>query len=202
MNDQLDLGHYVRPGDMVIWGQGGSEPATLTDMLVRQSRTISGLRCFVGIPADSAVTADTAGHLSVTSYCGSGSNAALYAAGMLDIVRLHYSQLPDALSSGDLAADVVLVQVSAPDANGRHSLGLADDYFSAAIDTARVVIAEINDQVPFTFGAPWNGSSGTRTSGSAARRGPGRHSSSRPSVSMPSNEGERCCVSPSKTSAH
>ena len=138
---------------MVIWGQGGSEPATLTDMLVRQSRTIAGLRCFVGIPADSAVTADTAGHLSVSSYCGSGSNAALYAAGMLEIVRLHYSQLPDALSSGDLAADVVLVQVSAPDAKGRHSLGLADDYFSAAIDTARVVIAEINDQVPFTFGA-------------------------------------------------
>jgi len=57
------------------------------------------------------------------------------------------------LSSGPLRADVVLVQVSPPDAEGRHSLGLADDYLSAALDTARVVIAEVNDQVPFTAGA-------------------------------------------------
>ena len=47
----------------------------------------------------------------------------------------------------------MFVQVSAPDEHGRHSLGLADDYFSAALDTARVVIAEVNDQVPFSYGA-------------------------------------------------
>jgi acetyl-CoA hydrolase len=138
---------------MVVWGQACAEPATLTEQLVQQAAEIGGVRCFMGIPADSSVTIDTADGIAVHSYCGSGSNAALYADGRLEIVRVHYSELPDALSTGDFAADVVMVQVSPPDQWGRHSVGLADDYFSAALDTARVVLAEINTHVPFTLGA-------------------------------------------------
>ncbi|GAB4008867.1 acetyl-CoA hydrolase/transferase family protein [Nocardioides ultimimeridianus] len=150
----LDLGRYLRPGDTITWGQMCSEPATLTELLVEQADSIGSLRCFVGIPADSSVRADTVpASLSVHSFCGTGSNSALHAQGRLEIWPVHYSTLPHLLSGGDLHADVVLVQVSPPDDQGRHSLGLGDDYFSAALDTARVVIAEINDQVPYTFGA-------------------------------------------------
>jgi acetyl-CoA hydrolase len=152
----IDLTKYVRPGDLVVWGQACSEPRTLTEQLVAQAEQVGPVRCFVGIPADSAVTATSvaaAPNLEVFSYCGAGSNAALHDAGRLQIVPVHYSELPGMLTTGALRADVVLVQVSPPDASGRHSLGLGDDYFSAAIGTARTVIAEVNDQVPFTFGA-------------------------------------------------
>jgi len=149
----LDLARFVRPGDLVTWGQACAEPRTLTELLVAQAPRIGGVRCFVGIPADSAVTLDTASDLEVLSYCGAGSNAALHVAGRLRVLPVHYSTLPALLSEGPHRADVVLVQVSPPDEHGRHSLGLADDYFSAAIDTARVVIAEVNDQVPRTRGA-------------------------------------------------
>lgn len=150
----IDLAPYVRPGDTITWGQACSEPASLVEELVAQADRIGRLRCFVGIPAESALTLETVpAELAVHSYCGAGSNAALHAAGRLEIWPVHYSTLPGALSDGHLKADVVLVQVSPPDARGRHSLGLGDDYFSSAIDTARVVIAEINDQVPFTRGA-------------------------------------------------
>lgn len=152
---RIDLAQHIRPGDTVTWGQTCAEPATLVEELVAQADAIGDLRCFVGIPADSALTADTVPDaLTVHSYCGAGTNAALHAADRLEIWPVHYSTLPGLLSDGgDLHADVVLVQVSPPDEQGRHSLGLGDDYFSAAIDTARVVIAEINDQVPFTLGA-------------------------------------------------
>lgn len=151
----LDLGRLLRPGDTVVWGQTCSEPRTLTELLVQQAERIGGVRCFVGIPAaGSALTVDAVPDaIEVHSYCGSGSNAALRAAGRLEIWPVSYSALPDLLTRGGLAADVVLVQVSAPDEQGRHSLGLGDDYWSAALDTARVVIAEVNDQVPFTLGA-------------------------------------------------
>jgi acetyl-CoA hydrolase len=46
--------------------------------------------------------------------------------------------------------DVVLIQVSAPNAKGEYSMGLAADYLVPAVETARVVIAEINDRVPWT----------------------------------------------------
>jgi len=149
----LDLASLIHPDDLVVWGQACAEPRMLTRLLVEQADRIGPIRCFVGIPADSAVAGELPESVSAVSYCGSGSNAALYAAGRLKILPVHYSTLPDLLSTGSLHADVVLVQVSPADEHGRHSLGLADDYFSAAIETARVVIAEINEQVPFTLGA-------------------------------------------------
>lgn len=150
----LDLTRYLRPHDTIVWGQACAEPATLVEELVRQADRIGRLRCFVGIPAETALTAETAPvGLTIHSYCGAGSNAALYAAGRLEVWPVHYSALPGLVSAGALRADVVFVQVSPPDRHGRHSLGLGDDYFSAAIETARVVIAEINDRVPFTPGA-------------------------------------------------
>lgn len=151
----IDLGGLIRPGDRVTWGQACAEPTTLVEQLVAQADGIGDLRCFIGIPAQSALTRDTVpDSLTVHSYCGAGSNAALHGSDRLEIWPVHYSTLPGLLSGGgDFHCDVVLVQVSAPDEQGRHSLGLGDDYFSAAIDTARVVIAEVNDQVPFTLGA-------------------------------------------------
>lgn len=152
--NRIDLSLYVRPGDTITWGQACSEPATLVEALVEQGPKLGGLRCFVGIPASSPLTAQTVpASVAIHSYCGAGTNGRLHAAGRLEIWPLHYSTLPALLSGGDLHADVVLVQVSPADGQGRHSLGLGDDYFSAAIDTARVVLVEINDQVPFTFGA-------------------------------------------------
>lgn len=151
--EPLDLTAYVRPGDLVVWGQACAEPRTLTRALVAQADRIGHVRCFVGIPAESEVAGELPEALEVVSYCGSGSNAALYAVGRLDVVPVHYSSLPALLSDPSTGADVVLVQVSRPNAAGEHSLGLADDYFAAALDSARVVIAEVNDHVPFTTGA-------------------------------------------------
>jgi len=45
-----------------------------------------------------------------------------------------------------------MVQVSPADEHGNHSFGLISDHTRAMVDAARVVIAEVNDQVPFTFG--------------------------------------------------
>lgn len=150
----LDLSEFIRQGDTVVWGQACAEPTSLVELLLVQASRIGRVRCFIGIPARSVITDATwVPELEVHSYCGSGSNAGLFGEGRLDVWPVHYSQLPDLLVHGPLRADVVLVQVSAADANGRHSLGLADDYFSGAIDSARGVIAEVNYQVPFTLGA-------------------------------------------------
>jgi len=138
---------------MVVWGQACAEPRLLTRLLVEQADEIGGVRCFVGIPAQSSVTAETAGGLDVHSYCGSGTNAALHASGRLKVLPVHYSTLPDLLAAGPIKADVVFVQVSTADADGLHTLGLASDYFAGTVETARVVVAEVNAHVPQTPGA-------------------------------------------------
>ncbi|HEY6498898.1 MAG TPA: acetyl-CoA hydrolase/transferase C-terminal domain-containing protein [Streptosporangiaceae bacterium] len=146
----LDLARYVRPGDRVVWGQGPAEPQTLIELLVAQRERLGGgVTCFIGLPGSDVIRSEHASELTFQSYCGTGRNQRLPG---LAVIPVHYAALPGLLAGGRLAADVVFVQVSAPDEHGRHSLGLGEDYFSAALDTARVVIAEVNDQVPYTFG--------------------------------------------------
>ncbi|MEU9170073.1 acetyl-CoA hydrolase/transferase C-terminal domain-containing protein [Streptomyces sp. NPDC048420] len=151
--DELDLSRYVRAGDTVAWGQACAEPLTLTERLMRQRAGIGPFRCFLGIPATDTVRPDHADMVSFVSYTGSGGNRALHRAGKLDVLPVPYSSLPGLLTTGSVRADVVLLQLPPADEHGRHSLGLADDYLSAALHTARVVIAEVNDQVPQTCGS-------------------------------------------------
>lgn len=145
----LDFRTVVRPGDFVVWGQACAEPVTLTEGLLAQRRDLGGITCFLGIPAADTVKPGHADHIRFISYCGTGSNRLLAAAGALEIYPGHYSTLPDFVSR----ADVVLLQCAPPDVEGRYSLGLVDDYLTAAIDHARVVVAEVNDQLPATPGA-------------------------------------------------
>ena len=150
--DDVDFARYVRDGDTVVWGQASAEPSSLVDALLTQRAGIGAVRCFLGLSAGRTVRPEHADHVTFLSYTGGGGNRALYRSGSLDVLPCHYSQLPAILTAGDLAADVVLLQLSPADERGRHSLGLANDYLSAAIDRARVVIAEVNDQVPWTCG--------------------------------------------------
>jgi acyl-CoA hydrolase len=43
------------------------------------------------------------------------------------------------------------VQLSAPDEHGEYSFSIANDFQQAAMARARVVIAEVNDQIPWTY---------------------------------------------------
>jgi acyl-CoA hydrolase len=65
---------------------------------------------------------------------------------------VHVSQVGPLISAGVIPCDVAMIQVSPADADGNHSCGLISDYVRAAVDKARVVIAEVNDQVPYTYG--------------------------------------------------
>lgn len=148
--EALDLGAYVRTGDTVVWGQACAEPVGLTGRLVAQRAELGPLRCFLGIPATGTVRPEHADHLSFVSYCGSGGNRALHRAGLLDIVPCHYADLAWLLSTGPQAADVLLLLLPPPDPDGTYRMGLAEEYLARAIDTARVVIAEVSDRVPRT----------------------------------------------------
>ncbi len=145
----------VRPGDTLWWGQATAEPLTLTRALVRRRHALAQggrLRVFVGLGASDTLQAAHADTFDFFGYAAGGPHRCLTEAGVLDILPCHYSQLPGLIRSGVLLAEVVLLQVSPPDEQGRHSLGLAQEYLPAAIERARVVIGEINPAIPWTHG--------------------------------------------------
>ena len=149
----LDLTRWIRPGDGLVWGQACAEPVTLTAALTAQAPALGPLTAFVGTTYADAFDPAAATDVRVRSYGASGRNRAWQEAGLLEVLPVHYSALPDLFRRYRIPADVVLLSVAPPDAHGRYALGLADEYLSAALDVARVVIAEESPHVPRIAGA-------------------------------------------------
>jgi acyl-CoA hydrolase/GNAT superfamily N-acetyltransferase len=73
-------------------------------------------------------------------------------AGRADYTPVFLSQVPGLMRSRRLPVDVALVQVSPPDRYGYVNLGVSVDVVLAAIETARIVIAEVNPRMPVVHG--------------------------------------------------
>lgn len=150
----LDLSAVIRPGDGVLWGQACAEPQTLVEALVAQRAAYSGVQAFFGVSYSGLIRPEHADHLRLASYCGTGTNRALTDAGVLDILPAPYSQLGPLLRARHIKADVVLLQVSPPNSRGEYSLGLGVEYLAPALQGARALVAEVNQQVPWTHTEP------------------------------------------------
>lgn len=149
------LSSLIRPGDTVMWGQSHAEPVTLMRALVAQRHSVKRIRVFLGIGLADVLTPEHADAIDFLAYCGSGANRKLARANVLDILPVHYSQLPELIRSGALRIDVVMLQVSPPDEHGRYSLGLAREYLVEALKHARAIVAEVHPDVPWTYGGPF-----------------------------------------------
>ncbi len=145
--EALDLAAIIRPGETICWGQGCGEPTALTSRLMEQRAQIGGVSAFVGIGLGDVVDAAHTDHVRFSSFCGTGTNRKLAATGAFDILPVHYSDLPKTLAG---KVDVLLLQLSEHPYDGRLSLSCTSDYVEGLVKTARVVVAEINRQAPFT----------------------------------------------------
>lgn len=72
--------------------------------------------------------------------------------GRADFMPIFLSDIPGLFTTGLVPLDVALLQLSPPDRHGNCTLGTSVDCAKAAADSARLVIAEINEQMPRTHG--------------------------------------------------
>jgi acyl-CoA hydrolase len=148
----LDLGAFLRPGDHIVWGHACGEPTTLVEALIAQAESIGRLSAFAATSFSGILDEKAAERLSLSSMGAIGALRTVASAGRLGIVPCHVSQVGPMIEQALIGCDVAFVQVSPPDANGNHSFGLVGDFIDAAVKKARVVIAEVNERVPFTLG--------------------------------------------------
>jgi acyl-CoA hydrolase len=148
----LDLARYLRRGDRIVMGQACGEPTTLLETLIRQGRDVGDLSVFIATSFSNLFTPETAISFALSSMGAIGSLRTMTKANKLGVIPCHVSQIGPMIEGGIIGCDVAFVQVSPADKNGNHSCGLISDYVKAATEKARVVVAEVNDQVPFTYG--------------------------------------------------
>jgi len=72
--------------------------------------------------------------------------------GLADYTPIFLSQVPDLFYRGLIPIQVALIQVSPPDDHGYMSLGVSLDIVRAAVDNARVVVAQVNSYMPRVHG--------------------------------------------------
>ncbi|MEV7007325.1 acetyl-CoA hydrolase/transferase C-terminal domain-containing protein [Streptosporangium sp. NPDC051022] len=146
----LDFTRLVRPGDTVLWTQGVGEPLPLVERLLARRHDIGGFSVLYGGAGYADVVRPE--HADVISFLTPGAvggNRVLCAAGAADILPSHLSDIPKLITAGVLRVDVVIAQLS-EDERGTLSFGPAGGYVDTAIRSARTVVAEINDQAPWT----------------------------------------------------
>lgn len=149
---RLDLGKLLRRGDRIVWGQACGEPTTLIEALIAQAEGIGGLSAFAATSFSGLLDVAAAEKIALSSMGAIGELRTLTAAHRLSIVPCQVSQVGPLITQGLIGCDAVFVQVSPADENGDHSYGLINDFVHEAVQKARVVIAEVNEHVPFTHG--------------------------------------------------
>ncbi|MBW8783941.1 MAG: acetyl-CoA hydrolase/transferase family protein [Novosphingobium sp.] len=148
----LDLSRYLRPNDRIVFGQACGEPTTLVEALIAQGAAIGGLSAFIATSFSGLFTPETAEAFALSSMGAIGALRSMTKAGKLQVIPVHVSQVGPLITAGVIPCDVAMIQVSPADGQGRHSCGLISDYVRAAVAKARVVIAEVNEAVPYTPG--------------------------------------------------
>ena len=148
----LDLREFIRPGDRIVWGQASGEPQTLSEAVVAQRHAIGPVSVFLCSTFTDTLRPEHADRIAMRGFGPMGTSRTLAEAGVLDIVPVHFGQVWRYIQDGLIGCDVAMVALSPPGPDGRHSFGLANDYMQTAMAKARVVLAEVNDRLPWTYG--------------------------------------------------
>jgi acyl-CoA hydrolase len=143
----------VRDGVRVFIGSGAAVPLGLLDAFASRARHYTNVEVCQLLTLGPApyVAPELEGHVRHNAFfVGLNTRAAVHA-GRADFTPVFLSEIPSLLRT-TMPIDVALVQVSPPDAHGFCSLGVSVDIVKDAVESARVVIAEINPRMPRTHG--------------------------------------------------
>jgi len=144
----------VGSGDRVWIQSGCGTPSVLVDALVARAPVVRDVEIIHMMTLGSAryTRPEYEGHFRHRGlFLGPNVRDAV-AAGRADYTPIFLSEIEGLFESGQLPLDVVLMQVSPPDAHGFVTLGTTVDCTLTAVRLARIVIAEVNRQMPRTHG--------------------------------------------------
>ncbi len=155
LQDPMDIVNLIPNNSRVILGHAAGEPLFLVDALVSAADKLKGIEIVQMVPMGPsrfcAPGLEENFRLN-TFFVGSPTRDAVLA-GRADYTPAFFSEIPRLIQRKALPLDVALICVSPPDADGYMSYGVSVDYTQAAAEHARIVLAEVNERMPRTFGA-------------------------------------------------
>jgi acyl-CoA hydrolase/RimJ/RimL family protein N-acetyltransferase len=147
----------IPKGKRIFLGSGAAEPIGLMEELVAQASRFADnpiLHILTMGPAPYTEPRYQDAFRHHAFFIGGNVREAVHE-GRADYVPVFLSRIPELIRRRRLPVDVALVQVSPPDRFGFVNLGVSVDIVLAALESAPLVIAEVNPEMPTVFGEGW-----------------------------------------------
>lgn len=144
----------IKSGDRVFLHGGAATPALLIRSMQKRYAELRNVE-LVSITNMGDVDFSNSEYRSsfyVNALFVSGNTRSVANSSDGDYVPIFLSQIPQLFRRNIMPIDVALIQVSPPDAHGYCSLGTSVDVAKAAVEVAKIVIAQVNPAVPRTHG--------------------------------------------------
>ena len=144
----------IKSGDRVFLTGNVSVPQTILSALVGYAPNLTNVEICQALsigPAD-YVMSEMHGHLRVNSMFISANIRKAVQEGKADFTPVLLSEFPLLFKNGLLPLDVALIHVSPPDEHGYCSFGVEVGLTKSAAESAKIIIAEVNQQMPRTLG--------------------------------------------------
>ncbi len=144
----------LRSGSRIFLGSGCGEPQHLVRALADNAAKLSDVEVIhvLSVAPDAYTDARYAQSFRGKKYFVAAAARQAVQEGRADYTPIYFSDIPHLIKDGSLGIEAALVQVSPPDEHGYVSLGIAVDVAGEALETAKVVIAQVNPRMPRTQG--------------------------------------------------
>jgi 4-hydroxybutyrate CoA-transferase len=144
----------VQSGMRVYIQPGCAEPETLVEALIRRAPDVQDVEIvhMMTMGAAPYVAREMAGHFRHNAMFIGGNVREAINQGRADYTPIYLSEIEELFDTGVMPIDVALLQLSPPDPHGFCSFGVGVDTSLTAAKCARYVVAQINDQMPRTYG--------------------------------------------------
>lgn len=143
----------IKSGDRVVVSHAVGEPRTLISAMVENADQYKGVEIvhMVAMGNSPYCRPEMEKHFRHNSLFVGASTRQAVADGRADVTPVFFSEVPE-LFRTTLPVDVALVNLSPPDEHGYCSFGVSVDYSKPAAEAAKLVIAQVNANMPRTFG--------------------------------------------------
>jgi acyl-CoA hydrolase len=144
----------IQPGQRVFIGTGCAQPNALVGALVdRSDQLVDTEIVHLLTMGEAPYTHKTlAQKFIVNSFFIAENVRDTIQEGLGDYTPIFLSDIPTLFKTGQMPLDVALIQVTPPDDRGYCSLGVSVDIVKSAAENARLVIAQVNEDMPRTLG--------------------------------------------------
>jgi 4-hydroxybutyrate CoA-transferase len=144
----------IKSGDRIFLTGNVSVPQKLLAALVERAPALKDVEICQALTVGAADYVGSAmeGHLRVNSMFISANIRKAVQEGRADFTPVLLSEFPLLFKNGILPVDVAVIHVSRPDEHGFCSLGVEVGLTKSAAESAKIVIAEVNDKMPRTLG--------------------------------------------------